>query len=268
MNLCDHALRYARGGWRVFPTTRDKIPLVKDWPNVATTNPEQIREWWQEYPRASIGYATGALVVIDIDGTSGLATRRDTEAQGLEWPVTLTALTGRREGGLHAYYRTPEGAEIRNVNWRPGATRCIGPHIDVRGKGGLTVLPPSPHKSGRPYQWVVRVEPVELPQWMVERLRPPVVKPTPQTFIKREANSRYAQAALDGECQAVETAPDGTQNTQINDSAFSLGRFIATGELSEAVVRDALLAAAIRGGHPEKRARATITSGLRAGAQR
>lgn len=265
MTLRDAALRYATSGWRVFPVSRSKVPLVADWPNVATTDLAQVRAWWDAWPKASIGYATGELVAIDVDGAQGIETRRETEAQGLEWPVTLTAFTGRAGGGIHAYYRVPEFEPIRNCAGLRGG-RGIGPGIDVRGVGGFTVLPPSPHKSGRAYEWLIRCEPATVPQWMVERLRTPA--PAPRRPLPRRDGdlTRYAAAALDAEVEAVETAPMGTLNDTLNRAAYSLGRLVPT--ISEDTIREALLAAALANGHPERGARATIRSGLNAGMAR
>ena len=51
---------------------------------------------------------------------------------GQLWPVTYTVKTPT--GGLHLYYTTPDGPEIRNSAGK------IGPLIDVRGGGGGYVL--------------------------------------------------------------------------------------------------------------------------------
>jgi len=70
------ALKYAERGWLVFPLKPNaKVPLIpttrggqgfKD----ATTDVEQIRKWWTEFPDANIGIATGVvsnLIVLDLD---------------------------------------------------------------------------------------------------------------------------------------------------------------------------------------------------------
>lgn len=262
-HLRDAALAYAEAGWRIFPCSRAKIPLVRDWPNVATTDAAKVAQWWQANPSASIGFATGPLVVIDIDGPKGLETRRETEAEGLEWPVTLTSTTGRREGGAHLYYVPPAGVEIRNAVWREGAQRGIGPGVDVRGWGGLTILPPSRHSSERRYRWALRHAPVLLPSWMQERLKTPerrAVEPAPVT-----SSTRYVNAVLARELEAVATAPEGTLNDRLNTAAYALGRFVGSGELGEDETFEALLSAATGAGHPERGAANTIKSGLRAG---
>ncbi|MBP3509202.1 phage/plasmid primase, P4 family [Oscillibacter sp.] len=122
----------------------------------ATRDPEQIRAWWQQWPDANIGIATGrvtGLMVIDID----------TRHQGDEYfpelperygelPETWEVQTG---GGRHMYFRTPETALIRNrANWVQG--------VDVRGEGGYVVAPPSLHPSGRRYEWELSSRPDEI----------------------------------------------------------------------------------------------------------
>jgi hypothetical protein len=69
----------------------------------------------------------------------------------------------------------------------------------------------------------------------------------------------------------VRTAPAGSCNDTLNRAAFNLGQLVATGLLEAEQVRGVLLAAALAApetGHAdrERKATATITSGLRGGA--
>ena len=51
---------YADHNWQIFPCKpHDKTPLVK-WADEATTDRARIADWWQQYPDANIGIATGA----------------------------------------------------------------------------------------------------------------------------------------------------------------------------------------------------------------
>lgn len=261
-SLAKAAASLATDGWPIFPCTTRKIPLVKGWQaGTATTDLAQIRDWWAAWPTASIGTPTGDLIVIDIDGPDGMRTRSETETQGLEWPVTLTVMTGRASGGAHFWYRAPEGVEIRNCVGLHGG-RGIGPGVDVRGKGGLAILPPSPHETGRPYRWTVTMDPAPLPQWMVERLKPP---PPRRIDAPIRSGGAYSKAALAGECRDVLRAAEGTLNHTLNRSAFKVGMHIAAGGLDEEEAFEALVAAAVEAGHPERGARNTIRSGLSAG---
>lgn len=78
---------------------------------------------------------------------------------------------------------------------------------------------------------------------------------------------RYAEAALESEVKELESSPTGNRNEQLNKSAFALGQFVAAGVLSEAEVVRALSKAAMYAGLEMEEIRATITSGLEAGAK-
>lgn len=114
----------------------------------ASTDEPRIREWWLSAPNGNIGLATGAVVVLDVDPRHG----GDNSLRGLEerlgsLPLTWHVLTGG--GGEHIYFRAPEDVEIRNSSSK------VGPGLDIRGRGGYVVAPPSIHISGRRYAWSV-----------------------------------------------------------------------------------------------------------------
>lgn len=120
-----------------------KAPLVKwtDYQKRFATE-EEIEEWFDKWPLANIGFATGevsGVVVVDFDSREAVLMAK--EKGYLNTPVVRT---GR---GCHAYYRYPRGREIRN-------STDEGIKTDIRGNGGYVVLPPSIHYSGRQYKWV------------------------------------------------------------------------------------------------------------------
>jgi hypothetical protein len=78
----------------------------------------------------------------------------------------------------------------------------------------------------------------------------------------------YARGALRRECDAVATAPAGMRNDRLNRAAFSLARFVATGELAELEVRENLAAAARIAGIKGSEVTKTIASGMRSGGPR
>lgn len=181
------ALWYAeRRGWRVFPlhSIRDgrcscaaseckspgKHPRVPKGCTEATTDPSVIVAWWERWPDAHVGIATGSgLAVIDIDprhgGDDGFTDLR--RAHG-ELPDTLEVLTG--SGGRHIYLRVPADADVRN------SANALAPGVDVRGEGGYVVAPPSGHISGTPYAWEVSSRPddaeiADAPQAWLDAMR-------------------------------------------------------------------------------------------------
>ena len=184
--LAEEVRAAAGRGWRLFPVeVSGKLPLVKGWPEAATTDLVQLEAWAHLYRACNWGLATGSasgLAVIDVDGVEGRASLAVLERQGFTLPVTLTVTTGRADGGEHRYYRPPSGVDIHNDQ-----SGKIGPHIDVRGTGGFVVIPPSIHESGKQYRFIDPDSPIaDLPRWVAERLalRPPI--PT----AREQANPR------------------------------------------------------------------------------
>jgi hypothetical protein len=242
-----------------------KHPRLADWPTAASTSPAEVRSWWRRWPAANVGLATGRRFdVLDVDGPRGEAALRTLVEAGAIPAGGPLARTGG--GGWHVLL-APTGAGNR-VGLRPG--------LDWRGRGGLIVAPPSVHASGRGYRWV-RPLTAELPQ-APGGLRRLLVPPQPQRATlppiagPTGRAGAYARAALDCEARRVATAPPGTCNHTLNRAAFSLGQLVAAGLLHVGEVRARLLAAALAApasGHPDRtrRARATIESGLAAGAR-
>ena len=149
----DAAVRYGKQGFRVIPLRPGrKEPLIDDWPNKATTDEAQIREWWGKWPDANIGiltgrYGGGNFIVLDFDPRNGGDWWDDAGEDVL--PPTWVVHTP--SGGRHFYYRTPE--LFRCAKFPDG--------VDLKGAGGYVVVPPSIllDKDGKPKgEWVWDVE--------------------------------------------------------------------------------------------------------------
>lgn len=262
--LTEAALAYARRGLHVFPLKeRDKTPAFRGWQSIATINPATIVRWWRARPY-NIGVACGAasnLLVVDDDGN------QDGVLDGL--PPTPSIAAKR---GVKLLFRHIDGVK----NW----VGRLGDHIDIRTNGGLVVMPPSIHPEGVRYRWLVEGDPVDAPQWLVERLRDlakprnseralaAASLPAPGRFLGRG----YGQAALWGEVDAVAVQTQPGRNARLNIAAFNLGRLAGGGELDPADILPPLLQACERNGllvdDGERACMATIHSGMSAGMQR
>ena len=273
------ALAYGAAGWAVLPVagvspegecgcgrsceSPGKHPATRHGVHDATTDPVLIGEWWRRSPGANVGIATGAasgLIVVDVDlPKGGRESLQALVAAGRQLAPTLTSHTGGR--GLHLFYGRPEGAAIPNAVGRlPGLPEAL-PGIDLRGDGGYVVAPPSTHVSGRRYRWDRR-RIADLPSWIVPRWIAPA---RTATFALTGGASAYGAGTLTAELATVRALVVGERNDGLNRAAFCLGRLVGGGELSEALVGQTLLCAALAVGLSEYEAAGTIRSGLRAG---
>ncbi len=156
-------------GWAVLPAAeRGKRPIVR-WQPFQDRPPSQdtVRGWFMRWPNANLCVVTGVvsgLVVLDVDPRHGGEDSLETlESRHGTLPETIEAGTGG--GGRHLYFSHP-GYEVRN---RAG----MAPGLDLRGDGGVIIVPPSIHPSGRPYRWRPGRAPGEialapLPVWLLE----------------------------------------------------------------------------------------------------
>jgi len=265
--MCTAALRYARRGWKVFPCReRDETVEVRtaDGPKPklykakspytgkgckdATTDEVRIRAWWRQHPQAMIGLVMGdnGWFALDfdprIDETTGEIfelgdLKAATEEQiGCALPVSMTSVT--QSDGVHLIYRQPSGEQIINRGNLPR-------HVDVRGRGGYIIAPPSilyraDGSEGR-YRWLAgrQDDPVEAPEALIAALRErgtrtptknvaggtPAASSPPSPSSRSslppsggtgatlpdvsDAIRKYALTALEAECRELAATPKG-----------------------------------------------------------
>ena len=161
--LKEWALYYADVGLAVFPLrARDKRPATENGCKAATTNKQQISDWWDKHPGSNIGIATGSVsggvLVIDLDvdenkGVNGYEVMKEWQQENGELPESWQSVTGR--GGYHLFYRDT-AVRQNHVGLYDG--------VDIRGEGGYIVAPPSIHPNGRKYEWEQEPGAYELAQ--------------------------------------------------------------------------------------------------------
>lgn len=210
------ALRYAARGWPVFPCTwitdvrrvhcscrnlacksPGKHPLTEHGLSEATTDPEQIKAWWAQWPQAHVAIRTGAtssghgLGVVDIDkkhnGDESFAQLEGGYGKFPDGPMAYTM-----NGGRHFYGRTD--------GFLKSTVSIIGPGVDTRGDGGYVVAPPSwgyrwelAHDDGDPLP--------DMPVWVyrlanrAEKGDRPKAEPAPDAFISGGRNDGLTKIA-------------------------------------------------------------------------
>jgi Bifunctional DNA primase/polymerase, N-terminal len=232
----DWALAYAAAGIAVFPCRADKKPLTEHGCLDATTDPDQIRAWWERWRYAEIGWAVPAcVVVVDLDRKPGADGLRDffehegVEAEAVETPIAVTP-----SGGRHLVFDA-KGAPYRN------GVRVNGSAIDVRTSGGYVVLP----RSGNGRWWLKPLSTplAPAPAWLPTK---PTERPPGEAKPFTGEAPAAALEALQWACRAIETATNGAQETTLNNHCFHIGRRVGAGQLEAGPAIDALSAAAAR----------------------
>jgi hypothetical protein len=124
-----HAWKYLDAGLRVFPAGGEdgKRPLIKNWPRVGRRAAGQLMQRFATANIAIIDGDDGGITRIDIDDP-GLA--EDAIRRFGETPIKV----GTPSSGVHLWYR---------ANGERRILRLEGAAIDVLGKGGYGIAPPS-----------------------------------------------------------------------------------------------------------------------------
>ncbi len=252
--VAEVAKGHARG-WQFSPL-HGKRPTLRKWQKMPRMGQEATVKWARQ---GNIGLRTGSVskvAVIDCDVGADI--------EALRLPATPTVETGG--GGRHFYFAVPAGVTI------PTSVGQVAPHIDVRGERGQAVFVGSVHPdTGRPYHWADGLSPDDLPLapfplHLLSRLKKPEPVPPPTPLVQDA--SEYGATVLDRECEALRNAPEGARNDTLNRAAFAVGTLLPTGAIVPQRAAQALLEAAQAAGLPEAEARATIESGLTAGAEK
>lgn len=151
-SLARAAAGYARRGWWVFPLKpKSKEPLTTHGVHDASNDPHVVIAWWQEWPTSNVGLDVhrSGLVVVDLDPAKGGVAAWEAVCADYTLPPYNTLRSKTGSGGMHLLYRAPMEMIVRN------SSEKLGPGIDVRGKGGYIVLPPSVHPTtGERYAWI------------------------------------------------------------------------------------------------------------------
>lgn len=226
MTMLEWALKYAAQGFAVFPLApRSKTPATAHGFQDASTDPEQIRKWWERQPRCNIGVATGhGLVVIDVDdkedeGKNGSDALRKWEAEHGDFIPTWTVLTGT--GGRHFWYKTQDN--FKNTVEILGA-------IDVRSLGGYVVAPPSIHPNGLSYEWEASGDPddVDIAELSGSALE----------LLQTYGSNAYERKQRTAEYKEQETIPKGQRQSSLMSLQGSLLNLNLSVEAIKAAVRE------------------------------
>ncbi len=273
--LLSHARALASIGLKPVPMrAQSKRPARKGWREAASLDLDAIATAFNAAPYAdALGVATGGGVfVIDLDrnhkdGADGVAAFTDLIARhGASETLALGPRVVTPGGGVHLYFPSPSGRRVRNRT-------ALAPGVDVRGEGGVAMVPPSA-RDGVAYRWAPDPwrQPLAMaPAWLLDLVASAEPPPRPRAALKPFSGDLhpYARAALLNQCATVAGCAKGARNATLFKAAVSLGALAAGGALPVRLVVSALMEAAnacgLKADDGGAAAEATIASGLKRG---
>ena len=245
------ALAYAARGWPVFPCLPgQKIPATTHGYKDATTDEQQITEWFARGQRWNLAIATGVPGpdVLDID-QHGPA--------GNGYPALATLERAGLVDGASAYVRTPAGgmhAYFAGTGQHNG--RLPSHHLDFRSHGGYVLAPPS-QVDGKPYRLIARPGGDRALDWAaVTRLL------EPQRHQQLPSPGRNPDRALAQLARWVAAQPEGNRNAGL---FWAANRAL---DANPAADLSPLAAAARQAGLPDTEITRTLDSARRTGQAR
>ena len=134
--LADAGCRFVR------VARREKRPLGAAWQTRNTDNPEDVANWLRSGSNVGLllGPASG-IVDVEYDDPAG---REQLAAFGI---LDIATPTWRSARGEHRLFRWEP--------WMPAAAVVHADDLEIRigGRAAQSVLPPSIHPDGQPYEW-------------------------------------------------------------------------------------------------------------------
>lgn len=162
MNQAVYSLSRIAGALFVRLARREKRPVGRDWPALATDRLEEVAGWVEA--GANVGLLLGpssGLVDVEFDSPEGLESLQAHGIAGINTP------TWRSDRGEHRLFRWSPA--LPATGWR----KAGGLEVRIGGNPAQSVLPPSIHPSGAPYRWLIPptdCAPAELPASLLEEV--------------------------------------------------------------------------------------------------
>jgi len=245
--------------FKIFPATilddGRKVPLIKDWANQASADPEVQRQWCEFYKdKIKLwGLPTGAvnnIYALDIDVKDGVSGFDSLKSLGVN-ELPRTAWQSTPSNGLHLFFQYDSRYNANTVNTEL--------KLDTRSDNGFCWW----------YNPDFTIPLAPIPNWIdriVVKNKKDKIEITDQSQIVKLEPS-LAIDTFNNSIEAIRNAAQGERNHTLNTHAYVVGKLVAAGALGSEYAYEKLKEAAQFNGLDPREAHATIMSGLGSGVQ-
>jgi hypothetical protein len=163
------ALQNAAVGYRVFPVDAgEKKPSVKRFPELATTDREQIKRWAVQFPNASCGILATPDGHLFIDEDSSREFRQGYEVySGEAFPISRTTESRPNHRQSHWINTDYSRAKLRNIP----QSKTKDSMFSLRFRNLYVLGEGSQHPSGSTYRVLVDSPAIPIPDKLVDYIR-------------------------------------------------------------------------------------------------
>ncbi|MCH2204041.1 MAG: AAA family ATPase [Fuerstiella sp.] len=135
---------------------RSKMPLLNDWGTKASADPAQIQSWLAQYDDCNWGLLLGpksGLIDVEDDSAEGREILEAAmEACGVKTPCYKSGKS------IHRLFRFDERMETLSAS----VMRLFGTEWRFGHQASQSIIPPSVHPSGAPYEWLPGLSPDDV----------------------------------------------------------------------------------------------------------
>jgi putative DNA primase/helicase len=172
----------AKHGVAVIPVPpKEKGCKLGNWPDLASTDLNQIEEWAQAEPDGNYGAVCSPDTVVALDADNPGLSSYVERATGKDFPATLTVKSSK---GYHYYF-------LQTDRTRAMGNRKVAAMFDLQSDRKYVVGPGSIHPSGSEYTIINNEDIVPMPDWLADYLGKWSAPPKPKAASGPEVDEDF-----------------------------------------------------------------------------
>jgi hypothetical protein len=260
--------------WKIYPVKRGtKDVALTQWrlggpDEIASSDPARITRWALQHGNCNWGLATGKVSKVWVADTDNPKAHQYAVDNSLTNTRRVKSGSATKQMAYHYYHEQPPDIEVQC------STGKLFPGLDIKGDGGMVLLPGSQHPDGPLYVLEDDRDPASTPEAflpLVKKLPEPPPIDLSDLEPLTDAQKELGRRVFDNKCKKYADVPDGQWNPELTRLTFKAGQMIAreifTAEEAEAKIL-AIPTAAVYMAEKPRVVKKNIARGFKKGARK